>query len=51
MDIIQVVGILLAIVFIIYAAMKGFNILIVAPIASIIVIYRTKWTFSLYIIR
>ena len=38
MEIIQVIGILLAIAFIIYAAMKGFSILIVAPIAAIVVI-------------
>ena len=45
MEIIQVVGILLAIVVIIYAAMKGFNILIVAPIASIIVILTNQMDF------
>ena len=45
MEIIQVVGILLAIAFIIYAAMKGFNILIVAPIASIIVIVTNQMDF------
>jgi H+/gluconate symporter-like permease len=45
MDIIQVVGILLAIAAIIYAAMKGFNILIVAPIASIIVIVTNQMDF------
>ncbi len=45
MEIIQVVGILLAIAMIIYTAMKGFNILIVAPIASIIVIVTNQMDF------
>ncbi len=45
MEIMSVVGILLAIVAIIYAAMKGFNILIVAPIASIIVILTNQMDF------
>ena len=45
MEIIQVIGILLAIVFIIYAAMKGFNILIVAPIAAIVVIVTNQMDF------
>ena len=45
MEIIQVVGILLAILVIIFAAMKGFNILIVAPIASIIVILTNQMDF------
>ncbi|WP_285766684.1 GntP family permease [Peribacillus sp. SI8-4] len=42
MEIIQVVGIVLAIAFIIYAAMKGFSILIVAPVASVIVILTNQ---------
>ncbi len=42
MEIIQVIGIVVAIAFIIYTAMKGFNILIVAPIASIIVILSNQ---------
>lgn len=42
MEIIQVIGILVAIAFIIYTAMKGFNILIVAPVASIIVILTNQ---------
>ncbi|KWW11013.1 cytochrome C biogenesis protein CcmE [Peribacillus simplex] len=45
MEIIQVVGILLAIAFIIYAAMKGFSILIVAPIAAVIVILTNQMDF------
>ena len=45
MEIIQVVGILLAIVLIIYAAMKGFSILIVAPIAAIVVILTNQMDF------
>lgn len=45
MEIIQVIGILLAIVFIIYAAMKGFNIIVVAPIAAIIVILTNQMDF------
>ena len=45
MEIIQVVGILLAIVLIIYAAMKGFSILIVAPIAAIVVIVTNQMDF------
>ena len=45
MEIIQVIGILLAIGVIIYAAMKGFSILIVAPIASIIVIVTNQIDF------
>src|SRR4051794_10032285 len=45
MEIIQVAGILLAIAVIIYVAMKGFNILIVAPIASIIVILTNQMNF------
>ena len=45
MEIIQVIGILLAIVFIIYAAMKGFNILIIAPIAAIVVILTNQMDF------
>lgn len=50
MEIIQVAGIVLAIVVIIYAAMKGFNILIVAPIASIIVILTNQMDFFTSII-
>ncbi|MGX9135940.1 GntP family permease [Rummeliibacillus sp. JY-2-4R] len=50
MEIIQVVGILLAIVFIVIAAMKGLNILMVAPIASIIVILTNQMDFFSYII-
>ncbi|MDW0116346.1 GntP family permease [Sporosarcina thermotolerans] len=42
MESIQVIGILLAIALIVFAAMKGFNILIVAPIASIIVIVTNQ---------
>ncbi|WP_428910962.1 GntP family permease [Niallia sp. Krafla_26] len=45
MEIIQVIGILLAIAVIIFTAMKGFNILIVAPIASIIVILTNQMDF------
>lgn len=45
MDIIQVLGILLAIAVIIYGAMKGFNILVVAPIASIVVILTNHMAF------
>ncbi|WP_409274960.1 GntP family permease [Neobacillus sp. SCS-31] len=45
MEIIQVIGILLGIVLIIYGAMKGFSILIVAPIASIIVIVTNQLDF------
>jgi H+/gluconate symporter-like permease len=45
MEIIQVIGILIAIVLIIYAAMKGFSILIVAPIASIVVILTNQLDF------
>ena len=45
MEIIQVIGILLAIGFIIYTAMKGFNILIVAPIAAIVVILTNQMDF------
>jgi H+/gluconate symporter-like permease len=50
MEIIQIVGILLAILVIIYAAMKGFNILMVAPIASIIVIVTNRMDFFPYIV-
>ncbi|MEH7238523.1 GntP family permease [Bacillus sp. JJ1562] len=42
MEIIQVIGIVIAIILIIYGAMKGFNILVVAPIASIIVIVTNQ---------
>lgn len=45
MDIIQVLGILLGIIVVIYGAMKGFSILIVAPIASIIVIITNQLDF------
>ncbi|WP_342430008.1 GntP family permease [Neobacillus sp. FSL H8-0543] len=45
MDIIQVFGILLGIIVVIYGAMKGFSILIVAPIASIIVIITNQLDF------
>ncbi len=45
MEIIQVIGILLAIAFIIFAAMKGFNLLIVAPIAAILVIVTNQMDF------
>ncbi|MEH7381083.1 GntP family permease [Bacillus sp. JJ1533] len=45
MDIIQVIGILLGIIVVIYGAMKGFSILIVAPIASIIVIITNQLDF------
>ncbi|KAB2331540.1 GntP family permease [Cytobacillus depressus] len=45
MEIIHVAGILLAIAVIIYVAMKGINILIVAPIASIIVILTNQMDF------
>jgi H+/gluconate symporter-like permease len=45
MEIIQVIGILLAIAFIIYAAVKGFSVLIVAPIASIVVILTNQMDF------
>lgn len=50
MEIIQIAGILLAILIIIYAAMKGFNILMVAPIASIIVIVTNRMDFFPYIV-
>ncbi|MEH7414398.1 GntP family permease [Neobacillus drentensis] len=50
MEIIQVIGIFLAIAVIIIAAMKGFNILIVAPIASIIVIVTNQMDFFSFII-
>jgi H+/gluconate symporter-like permease len=42
MEIVQVIGILLGIALIIYGAMKGFSILVVAPIASIIVILTNQ---------
>lgn len=45
MDIIQVIGILLGIIVVIYGAMKGFSILIVAPIAAIIVIITNQLDF------
>ncbi len=45
MEIIQVIGILLAIAFIIFGAVKGFNILIVAPIAAIVVILTNQMDF------
>jgi H+/gluconate symporter-like permease len=45
MEIIQVIGILLAIAFIVYAAVKGFSVLIVAPIASIVVILTNQMDF------
>jgi H+/gluconate symporter-like permease len=50
MEIIEIAGILLAIVVIIYGAMKGFNILMLAPIASIIVILTNHMDFFPYII-
>ncbi|RDU38152.1 GntP family permease [Neobacillus piezotolerans] len=42
MEIIQVIGILLGIALIIYGAMKGYSILVVAPLASIIVILTNQ---------
>lgn len=45
MDIIQLAGILLAIAVIIFAAMKGYNILVVAPVAAIIVILTNQMDF------
>ena len=50
MESIQVVGILLAIAMIVFAAMKGFNILIVAPIASIIVIVTNQMDIFTFLI-
>lgn len=42
MDMLHVLGIVLAIVAIIYAAMKGFSIIIVAPMAALIVILTNQ---------
>ncbi|MCG7343953.1 GntP family permease [Sporosarcina sp. ACRSL] len=50
MESIQVIGILLAIAMIVFAAMKGFNILIVAPIASIIVIVTNQMDFFTFLV-
>lgn len=45
MDIFYSIGILIAIIFIIYMAMRGFSILIIGPIASIIVILTNQLPF------
>jgi len=45
MDIIETIGILISIIAIIYLAVKGYSILIVAPIASIIVILTNQMDF------
>ncbi|RPK03079.1 GntP family permease [Priestia endophytica] len=50
MGIIQVIGILLAIVFIVHATMEDFNILVVAPIASVIVILTNHMDFFPFIV-
>lgn len=42
MDILQIVGIVIAIIFIIYASAKNFSILVVAPLASLIVILSNQ---------
>ncbi|WP_256323956.1 hypothetical protein [Staphylococcus sp. HMSC62A08] len=45
METIGTIGIILGILFIIYLAMKGYSILIIGPIASIIVILTNRLPF------
>ncbi|MCM3655304.1 GntP family permease [Metabacillus litoralis] len=45
MEIIQIIGILLAIALVIYGSVKGFSILVVAPLAAIVVIVTNQIDF------
>lgn len=46
MDIMQVAGIIAAIIFIVWGSVKGFNIMVIAPIAASLVILTNQMAFS-----